>query len=257
MKLISWNTNGFRATAKNNCFEWLQEEDPDIFCLQEVKAEFRQVQPLPEALLKYPYIYWNHSKEKKGYSGTATFSKIEPNKIQYDLGVEDMDKEGRMVETHFDNFILINLYFPNSGMIETKRMEFKLEFNKVIYKRVESYIKEGKNVIITGDYNVAHKEIDIARPKENEGSAGFTKEERAWMDDFTSIPMIDTFRLFHQEPHRYSWWNMRFGAKKKNIGWRIDYFCVNDSFKKNVIDADILDTVDGSDHAPIVLELKS
>ena len=254
MKIISWNVNGFRAVVRKEAFSWIEKEDPDILCLQEVKGELSQCQPFPPILSRYPYFSWNPSISKKGYSGTAIFSKIEPKDIIYGIGVKEFDDEGRVIEADFGDFILFNIYFPNSGM--EGRLQVKLDFNKEVEKRVKKLIEDGKNVIVTGDYNVAHKEIDIARPKENEGAAGFTKEEREWMDAFVSIPMIDTFRHLHKEPERYSWWNMRFGARARNIGWRIDYFSVNENLVEKIKNADILEDIQGSDHAPLVLELK-
>ena len=178
-----------------------------------------------------------------------------PKRISYGIGDKQFDIEGRVLETEFDNFTLYNIYFPNAGQEEVKRLDYKIAFNKLLEKNVKEQLKDNLNVIVTGDYNVAHKEIDIARPKDNEGNAGYTKEEREWMDDFTSIPMIDIFRDLHPEPERYTWWNMRFGARKRNVGWRIDYFCLNESIKNKVKDAEILPDIMGSDHCPIILDI--
>lgn len=254
MKIIAWNVNGFRAIVRKEALEWISLYDPDIFCLQEVKAELSQAQPFPTILDRYEFVYWNHSQTKKGYSGTAIFSKVEPLNVTYGIGIKECDDEGRTIQVEFKDFTLLNIYFPNSGM--EGRLEVKMKFNRALSAHIKTLLSQKKNVIVTGDYNVAHKPIDIARPKENEGAAGYTIEERNWMDEFMTIPMHDTFRMFHPEPERYSWWNMRFGARTRNIGWRIDYFCVNDFLKEKVKDADILDKIEGSDHAPVLLELK-
>jgi exodeoxyribonuclease-3 len=254
MKLISWNVNGFRAVVRKEAFDWISIEDPDILCLQEVKAELDQAQPFPTILERYEHVFWNACQRKKGYSGTAIFSKIKPKAVSYEIGIKEFDEEGRVVQAEFDDFVIMNIYFPNSGM--EGRLDFKMKFNEALTKHSNEILSKGKALIVTGDYNVAHKEIDIARPKENEEKAGFTKVEREWMDRYTTIPMHDSFRMFHTEPERYSWWNMRFGARPKNIGWRIDYFCVSDTLKDKVKNADILDSIQGSDHAPVLLELK-
>jgi len=254
MKIISWNVNGFRA--RKTYFAWLDTVKPDVVCLQEVKAELDQATPFPIELMHYPYVYWNPSQTKKGYSGTAIFSKKEFTNVVNGIGIKEFDEEGRTIVVENEDFVLYNIYFPNSGQEGVKRLDYKITFNEALYEHVKNNIKAGKNIIITGDYNVAHKPIDIARPKENEGNAGYTKEEREWMDKFIELGMVDTFREYHPEPERYSWWNMRFGAKKRNIGWRIDYFCVNKEYKKHVTDADILDKIEGSDHAPILLTVK-
>ena len=258
MKFVSWNVNGFRAIIKKEAFNWIEQENPDVLCFQEIKADLDQVLPIPAIFKNYPYYYWNSSKSKKGYSGVAIFSKIEPVNITYGIGIDEFDKEGRVIEAEYNNYILFNIYFPNSGM--EGRMDIKLRFNKAIENRINDLLKLKKNVIVTGDYNVAHKDIDIARPKENQQAPGFTKEEKEWMDDLLDSSknnMIDTFRYFHKnEVNRYSWWNMRFGARGRNIGWRIDYFTINKALESDLKDADIYDQVLGSDHAPIMLELK-
>ena len=255
MKIISWNVNGFRAVTRKNAFEWIKDENPDILCFQEVKADKNQAEPFPNLFDSYKYVYWNSSQIKKGYSGVAIFSKVEPKAVSYGVGIPEFDHESRVIELDFGEFILFNIYFPNSGM--EGRMDVKLKFNIALEQKVKDLISIGKNVVVTGDYNVAHHEIDIARPKENEGSAGFTKEEREWMSHFTEYTgMIDTFRFLHkEEKERYSWWNMRFGARARNIGWRIDYFTINTKLLPKLKNADILDQITGSDHAPVTLEL--
>ena len=255
MKIISWNVNGFRARKEH--FQWVTEQDPDILCLQEVKAELSQAMPFPPELAGYEYVDWNPSITKKGYSGTSIFSKIKPIQIVEGIGAKEFDDEGRTQMADYGDFIFYNIYFPNAGQEEVKRLDYKITFNELLSKKVQKQIADGRNVIITGDYNVAHNEIDIARPKDNEGYSGFTKEERGWMDKFLAEGIVDTFRHSHpEEKDRYSWWNMRFGARKRNVGWRIDYFCVNKDFLPRVTNADILDQIMGSDHAPIILEFK-
>jgi exodeoxyribonuclease-3 len=231
----------------------LPEFDADIIGIQETKAQPDQ---LSDALKNIPgYTSYWHSAEKKGYSSVAVYTRLEPVAVHYGLGDHEFDCEGRVLTLEFDAYYFITIYFPNSGD-KLKRLDYKLRFNNTLLKFAQEFEKK-KPVILCGDFNVAHKEIDLKNPKTNIKNAGFTPEERSWMDSFIAAGFIDTFRLFNQEPEQYSWWSYRFSARAKNIGWRIDYFCVSQSGKNNVADATILKDVVGSDHCPVQLEYKN
>ncbi len=253
MKLISWNVNGVRAVNKKGFLGWLEEADPDILCIQETKAHIEQ---LPKELLEDHgyHTYW-HSGEKRGYSGVATFSKEEPLYVQKGLGIDRFDKEGRVLLTEHPHFLLYNIYFPN-GQRDQDRLQYKLDFYDELLPIINDQVESGHNVIVTGDWNTAHHEIDLARPKDNVKNSGFMPIERERLDTYVKNGWEDTFRIFHPEPDRYSWWTYRFGARARNVGWRIDYFFVNEGFTEQILDADIHDEVMGSDHCPISLEVK-
>ena len=252
MKLFSWNVNGVRAIEKKGLLDWLASESPDVLCIQETKAKFEQ---LPDTLQNIDgyFSYW-HSAEKLGYSGVATFSKKEPLHVQYGLGIDKYDKEGRVLITEFDNFLLYNIYFPN-GQKDEIRLQYKLDFYDDLLEILDDQVASGNNVIVAGDWNTAHKEIDLANPKANANYSGFLPVERAQLDTYVDHGYVDSFRLFHDEPDRYSWWTYRFGARQRNIGWRIDYFFTNQEFADNISDADIHEDVMGSDHCPVSIEL--
>jgi len=252
MKLFSWNVNGVRAIEKKGFLDWLSSESPDVLCIQETKAKFEQ---LPDTLQNIDgyFSYW-HSAEKLGYSGVATFSKKEPLHVQYGLGIDKYDKEGRVLITEFDNFLLYNIYFPN-GQKDEIRLQYKLDFYDDLLEIIDDQVASGNNVIVAGDWNTAHKEIDLANPKANANYSGFLPVERAQLDTYVNHGYVDSFRLFHDEPDRYSWWTYRFGARQRNIGWRIDYFFTNQEFADNISDADIHEDVMGSDHCPVSIEL--
>ncbi len=253
MKLYSWNVNGIRAAAKKGFLEWLTTEAPDVVCLQETKAREEQV---PQEILELAgyHKYW-HSAQRPGYSGVATFSKTEPHYVQHGLGIKRFDAEGRVLITEYDNFLLYNIYFPN-GQRDQERLDYKLDFYRDLLEILDEQVASGVNVVVTGDWNTAHTEIDLANPKANAKTSGFMPIEREWIDKYIDHGYVDTFRLFHTEPERYSWWTYRFGARERNVGWRIDYFFVNEGFADQVIDADIHDQVLGSDHCPVSLEIK-
>ena len=252
MKLFSWNVNGVRAIEKKGLLDWLASESPDVLCIQETKAKFEQ---LPDSLqnLDGYFSYW-HSADKLGYSGVATFSKKEPLHVQYGLGIDKYDKEGRVLITEFDNFLLYNIYFPN-GQKDEIRLQYKLDFYDDLLEILDDQVASGNNVIVAGDWNTAHKEIDLANPKANANYSGFMPVERAQLDTYVDHGYVDSFRLFHDEQARYSWWTYRFGARQRNIGWRIDYFFTNQEFADNISDADIHEDVMGSDHCPVSIEL--
>ena len=252
MKLFSWNVNGVRAIEKKGFLGWMSSTLPDVLCIQETKAKFEQ---LPDTLQNIDgyFSYW-HSAEKLGYSGVATFSKKEPLHVQYGLGIDKYDKEGRVLITEFDNFLLYNIYFPN-GQKDEIRLQYKLDFYDDLLEIIDDQVASGNNVIVAGDWNTAHKEIDLANPKANANYSGFLPVERAQLDTYVDHGYVDSFRLFHDEPDRYSWWTYRFGARQRNIGWRIDYFFTNQEFADNISDADIHEDVMGSDHCPVSIEL--
>ena len=252
MKLISWNVNGVRAVVKKGFLDWLDQEQPDILCLQETKAHVDQL--TAEILTDHGYHTFWHSGERRGYSGVATFCKEEPLYVQEGLGIERYDAEGRVLLTEHENFLLYNIYFPN-GQKDDERLQYKLDFYDELLPIINEQVESGNNVVVTGDWNTAHHPIDLARPKQNVNTSGFMPIEREKLDMYVENGWIDTFRLFHPEGDRYSWWTYRFGARERNVGWRIDYFFVNEGFVDNVEDADIHDEVMGSDHCPVSLEL--
>ena len=252
MKLISWNVNGVRAVVKKGFLDWLDQEQPDILCLQETKAHVDQL--TSEILTDHGYHTFWHSGERRGYSGVATFCKEEPLYVQKGLGIKRYDAEGRVLVTEHENFLLYNIYFPN-GQKDDERLQYKLDFYDDLLPIISEQVESGNNVVVTGDWNTAHQPIDLARPKQNVNTSGFMPIEREKLDMYVENGWIDTFRLFHPEGERYSWWTYRFGARERNVGWRIDYFFVNEGFLDNVVDADIHDEIMGSDHCPVSLEL--
>ena len=249
MKFISWNVNGIRAVLKKGFMDFLEQENPDIICLQETKAHKEQVDINLE---NYPFDYWN-SASKKGYSGTAIFSKKEPLNVIYDMDIEVHDQEGRIITLEFEDYFLVTVYTPNSKR-ELLRLEYRQEWDKDFLKFLKELEKK-KPVIFCGDLNVAHKEIDLKNPKTNRRNPGFTDEERTSFDNIVDSGFTDTFREFNSEGGHYTWWSYMFQARKKDIGWRIDYFCVSEDLKSKLKDAYILKNVLGSDHAPIALEI--
>jgi len=248
MKIISWNVNGIRACLKKGFLEYLKDEDPDILFIQETKAHEHQ---LPEEILD-PMGYrtvW-HSAERPGYSGVALFTKENPLEVYEGFGIEEYDREGRVIGAEYGDFIVFGVYFPN-GQMREERLQYKLNFYRDFFDHCNTLVKEGRNVIICGDYNTAHKEIDLARPKENEETSGFLPIERDWLDRHVDDGFVDTFREFHKEPDEYTWWTYRMGARARNVGWRIDYFFANKSFIPNIKDSFIKQDVMGSDHCPL------
>ncbi len=255
MKIISWNVNGIRAVAKKNFFEDFKSMSPDILCLQETKAQDDQVAETLAPINNY-HIYSN-SAEKKGYSGTAILSKVKPITVSRDMGIAKHDTEGRVLCLEYENFYVVDVYVPNSGS-ELKRLSYRQDWDKAFFNYLKN-LEKTKPVIVCGDFNVAHKAIDLARPKPNYNkSAGFMQEEIDGMDRFTKGGLVDTFRYFHpEESDKYSWWSYRAGARGKNVGWRIDYFLVSESFVPQLSKAYILNEVMGSDHCPVAIELIS
>ena len=253
MKLISWNVNGIRAAWKKGLPEFVAASSPDVLCVQETKIQEDQITPEMKDLGGYR-SYWS-AAEKKGYSGVATFSKTEPLAVATAFGVPVLDAEGRIVHAEYPDFHLFNVYFPNSGM-GPERLAHKLAFYDELLALTERLRSGGKGVIVCGDVNTAHTELDLARPKENETSPGFMPVEREWVSKLVAHGYHDTFRIFESEPGHYTWWDMRrVGARARNVGWRIDYFFVSDELRGRVKAAGILPSVQGSDHCPVTLLL--
>jgi exodeoxyribonuclease-3 len=246
--MLSWNVNGIRAAAKKGFMEWMKQEKADIICIQETKARVEQViEELAEP--KGYCAYWS-SAEKKGYSGTLTYTREKPKKVLYGMGEPRFDSEGRMVVCEYPDFVLFNVYFPN-GKKNDERLKYKLDFYDLFLDVVDAYKAKGKGVVICGDLNTAHKEIDLARPKENENSSGFLPIEREWIDKFLSHGYVDSFREFNEKPGQYSWWDYKTRARDRNIGWRLDYFFVSSDLIPILKDAFIEKRVMGSDHCPV------
>lgn len=250
MKLISWNVNGIRACVSKGFLEFFQEIDADIFCIQESKMQEGQL----ELELPGYHQYWNFA-EKKGYSGTAVFTREEPVSVARGIGIEEHDREGRVVTLEFDTFYLVTVYTPNSQN-ELKRLDYRMDWEDAFREYLFKLDRE-KPVIVCGDMNVAHKEIDIRNPKTNRRNAGFTDEEREKMTCLLDSGFVDTFRYFYPEQEEiYSWWSYRFRAREKNAGWRIDYFLVSERLCNRLADAKILTEVYGSDHCPVELDMR-
>ena len=250
MKFISWNVNGIRACAGKGFLDFFQETDADIFCIQETKMQEGQLE------LDTPgyHQYWNYAK-KKGYSGTAIFTKQEPISVRYGLGIEEHDQEGRVITLEFEDFYFITVYTPNSQS-ELARLDYRMKWEEDFLTYLKK-LEETKPVIFCGDLNVAHTEIDLKNPKTNRKNAGFTDEERQKFTELLNAGFVDTFRYFYPEQTGiYSWWSYRFSARAKNAGWRIDYFCVSESLKDRLEDAKILTDIMGSDHCPVELDIK-
>ena len=254
MKLVSWNVNGIRACHKKECFDWFFEYKPDVFCLQEIKADVGQIPEEIRNPVGY-HVYFDVSKVKKGYSGVAAYSKIKPEEIRYGVGIKELDQEGRCIGLKYSDFWLFNVYFPNGGGGH-ERLKFKLEYYEAFLKLIEKLRKKGESIIFCGDVNTAHHEIDLARPKENEKNTGFLPVERAWLDKITRLGYVDTFRsLYPKEIGAYTYWDQKSFARERNVGWRIDYFFISPRLISQIKNAHIFDTILGSDHCPIGLEL--
>lgn len=253
MKIISWNVNGIRSLYRQGFLPWLKQTSPDILCLQEIKAHPNQLNE--ELLTPLPYhTYW-HPSLKAGHSGVALMSKIPPKKVTQGIGIEEIDREGRVLVAEYPQFTLINAYFPNSQREHT-RLPFKLFFCEKILQFCQDLRQQGKGIILCGDLNISHKEIDLKNPKSNAHNAGFLPEERAWLDQFAAAGHSDAFRCFESGGGHYTWWSYRPGVRAKNIGWRLDYFWVNEKIRPHLLQMKHLSQVMGSDHCPILLELQ-
>lgn len=252
MKIISWNVNGLRAVYKRNFLEWLKSSEADIVCLQEIKIQAEQI---PFDLAKPSnFISYFNSASKKGYSGVAVYTKIKPLKVETSLGLERFDQEGRFLKLEFPDFDLINLYLPHGGR-QKENLDYKLEAYDYLFK----YLKRQKKqkLVLIGDFNIAHQEIDLARPKQNKNNIMFTQEERKQIDRLINLDFTDSFRQFHQEGGNYTWWPYFANARQRNLGWRIDYAFISKTLIPNLEDAFILSEIKGSDHCPIGIEIKS
>jgi exodeoxyribonuclease-3 len=256
IKLIGWNVNGLRAVFKKDFQKSFQQIDADIFAVQETKLQDPQLADEMRHIKGYE-SHWSFATAKKGYSGVGVYSRLKAGRVNTELGISKFDSEGRIVEIDFDDFIFFNVYFPNGQMSE-ERLQYKLDFYESFFKYTDEYKKQGRSLIITGDYNTAHNEIDLKNPKTNQNTSGFLRIERDWLDHIIANGYVDTFRHFHPDTVKYSWWTYRFKARDRNIGWRIDYFFVTRDIidkgwiKRAFIDNDIF----GSDHCPIGLELE-
>lgn len=252
MRLISWNVNGIRAVMKKDFIASFEQMQPDVLCLQETKAQDDQVLTAVAEIEHY-HVYCN-SAEKKGYSGTAIFSRTEPLSVQYDMGMPEHDQEGRVIAAEYEHFILVNVYVPNSGS-ELKRLDYRQRWDADFLSYLKK-LEERKPVVLCGDLNVAHQEIDIARPKANYNkTAGYMQEEIDGFDRLVGAGFVDTFRYLYPETVKYSWWSLRGGARARNVGWRIDYFLVSEPLVGKIKSADIFNDIMGSDHCPVMLEL--
>ncbi|MDR0414627.1 MAG: exodeoxyribonuclease III [Prevotellaceae bacterium] len=254
MKLISYNVNGVRSAMSKGLVAWLRETDADIVCFQELKAVREQIDEDAFRALGYEYLYW-HSAEKKGYSGTAVLCKAKPESVQPGMNVGDYDREGRVIRADFGAFTLVCSYFP-SGTTGNERQAFKMRYLEDFTGYITALRRERPNLIITGDFNICHKPIDINHPERHETVSGFLPEERAWFDSFIGLGFVDTFRVFNQQPEQYSWWSFRSGARSKNLGWRIDYFLCTESLRAALQGAAIHPLAVHSDHCPVSLEVK-
>ncbi len=248
MKLISWNVNGIRACLNKGFSEFFKDANAEIFCLQETKCQLGQV----ELNFDGYESYWN-SAEKKGYSGTAIFTKVKPINVTYGIGIEEHDKEGRIITLEFEKFYLVTNYTPNAKR-ELERLEYRMEWEDEIRNYLLK-LKKTKPVIMCGDLNVAHEEIDLKNPKTNKGNAGFTNEERGKMTELLNAGFIDSFRYLYPQKVEYSWWSYMGHAREKNVGWRIDYFLVSEDIKTQIKEAKIHQEILGSDHCPVELEI--
>jgi exodeoxyribonuclease III len=253
--LYSWNVNGIRAIQKKGFLEWLYATQPDILCVQETKADPEQLDPELRQPAGY-YTYWGYSTIKKGYSGVALYTKIEPLSVQVGMGIADYDVEGRTLVADYGDFVLIGAYFPN-GSRDHSRVPFKMAYKAAFLTYSESLRASGRSVIFCGDVNTAHRDIDIARPKQNQHTTGFLPEERAWIDQVVTVGYLDSYRiLYPDQASAYSWWPFWRNARERNVGWRIDYFFVTPDLKDRVVEAQIHTDVMGSDHCPISLTLR-
>lgn len=255
LKLISWNVNGIRAIIKKDFLADVKEMNPDVLCLQETKAQPEDAKTALDTLPEYK-AYINSSKARKGYSGTAILTKEEPLNVTYDMGIEEHDQEGRVITAEFEKFFLVTVYTPNSGA-GMKRLDYRATWDEAFRDHLVA-LDEKKPVVVCGDLNVAHREIDIARPKANYNkTSGYTQTEIDGLDNILSAGFVDTYRHFYPEEVKYSWWNYKFKARERNVGWRIDYFLVSNRLKEHLKGAEIHNDRFGSDHCPVSIELEA
>ncbi len=253
MKITTWNVNGYRAVLRKNALDWITEVDPDVLCFQETKLQLHQIEDEEASIAGYKAVW--HSAERKGYSGVVTFHKSEPLEVEKGLGIEEFDNEGRVIRSRYEDFYLYNIYFPNGGQ-DNQRVPFKLTFYEELLKICDALHQDGQNIIITGDFNTAHNEIDLANPKSNEKNTGFLPEEREWIDKYLTHGFVDAYRELYPDRVEYTWWTYRFNARENNVGWRLDYFLVSEGLMDKVEDVLIHGKIVGSDHCPVSLILK-
>ena len=251
--LLSWNVNGIRAIQRKGFLDWFSDQNLDILCLQETKAQPEQLSSDLINVKGY-HSYWNYP-ERKGYSGVAIYTREEPQNIDFSFESTGLDMEGRALIADYHNFTLMNIYFPN-GKRDQERLDYKMAFYDDFLEYADKLRAAGKKLVICGDVNTAHKEIDLARPRENSKVSGFLPIEREWIDKFVDHGYVDTFRRFNREPGQYSWWDMKSGARARNVGWRIDYFFVSEDLLSSLTEAFIMPNVMGSDHCPVGINLK-
>lgn len=251
-RIISYNVNGLRSATSKGLLDWLVAENPDIVCLQEIKIQEDQID---KELFEFPgyHQFWNFAL-KKGYSGIVVLSNRKPDFYSRGLGIKKFDEEGRLLRLDFNDLTIINTYFP-SGTTGDERQAFKMEFLDAFREYIDFLKQTRKNILLCGDFNIAHKPIDINHPERHKNTSGFLPEERAWMDELMESGFIDTFRIFNSNPEQYSWWSYRAGSRKKNLGWRIDYHLINDSLKSKLLKAGIMQDVVHSDHCPVYVDL--
>ncbi len=262
MRIVSWNVNGIRAVHKKGFFDYLEADQPDILCLQEVRADREQIDEDKREPKGYKAFYYPHQL-KKGYSGVALYSKTEPISVRNGFGIERFDAEGRFIEADFGEFIVMGVYFPKGysekeaegDAAKLARLYYKLDFYEALFAHARELRKQGRKLVICGDYNTAHNDLDLARPKQNRETSGFLDVERKVLDGIVAEGYTDTFRAFQQEGGHYSWWSQRAGAREKNIGWRIDYHFVSNDLLPKLTHAEILPHVLGSDHCPVAIQL--
>jgi exodeoxyribonuclease-3 len=255
MRITTWNVNGIRAMLKKNAWDWVKDFDPDVIGLQEIKAMPEQLTEEQHSNFSDRISIWNPA-QRKGYSGTALFSKLNVLSENFLLGEERFDIEGRLIETKFKDFTLFNIYFPNGGR-DLSRVSYKLDFYALLLEKCDQMHAAGEKIIITGDFNTAHEEIDLFHPKPNRKNTGFLPEEREWVTKFVEHGFVDAFRALHPDKVKYSWWSYRANARANNVGWRIDYFMVSEALMPKVKDVEYHNDVMGSDHCPVTIHLKS
>jgi exodeoxyribonuclease-3 len=255
LNLVSWNVNGLRAVMKKDFTTSVARLDADVLGIQETKLQASQLTPAMTDLAGYT-SYWSHAITKKGYSGVGVYSRLEPRDVRYGIGIPQFDDEGRILELDFGNFVFFNVYFPN-GQMSDERLQYKLDFYEAFFTYTDDHVRQGRRVVICGDYNTAHNEIDLKNPKANQKTSGFLRIERDWLDRIIANGYVDTFRHFFPDTVKYSWWTYRFKARERNAGWRIDYFFVNRAMIENgdARDAYIDNDIMGSDHCPVGLKI--